>query len=35
MTEFRILKEQLLYPYHRQRVQALLSRDFPKKKKIS
>nr|CAI5840603.1 unnamed protein product [Callosobruchus analis] len=32
MTVFRILKEQLLYPYCLQRVQALLSRNFPKKK---
>jgi len=31
MTVFRILKEQLLYPYHLQRVQALLPRDFPKR----
>lgn len=29
MTAFAILKEQLLYPYHIQRVQALLPRDFP------
>lgn len=29
MTVFAILKEQLLYPYHMQRVQALLPRDFP------
>lgn len=29
MTVFAILKEQLLYPYHLQRVQALLPRDFP------
>lgn len=29
MTVFRILKEHLLYPYHLQRVQALLPRDFP------
>lgn len=27
-TVFRILKEQMLYPYHIQRVQALLPRDF-------
>lgn len=31
MTVLRILKEQLLYPYHLQRVQALLPRDFPKR----
>lgn len=29
MTVFRILKEHLLYPYHLQRVQVLLPRDFP------
>lgn len=29
MTVFSILKEHLLYPYHIQRVQALLPRDFP------
>lgn len=29
VTVFAILKEQLLYPYHIQRVQALLPRDFP------
>lgn len=28
-TVWRILKRQLLYPYHIQRVQALLPRDFP------
>lgn len=35
MTVFAILKEQLLYPYHIQRVQALLPRDFPNRLVLS